>query len=385
MSDLSDTTIEAEVEEEQRQDEEAERNEPLDLTGDERRLVTQPYDLSVSSLVDDIDAGRLLLRMEYQRSYVWDDAKASRLVESLLLNVPIPVCYFAENDDGTLEVVDGQQRLQSIWRFMSTGVEDSDRLTLRGLTVLSELNDVTIDKLSNRDQRRVQNRTIRCIVITEDSHADIKFDVFERLNTGAVRLSDQELRNSIYRGPFNDRLKATAEFESFQRALGGQLVSRMEDAELVLRFVALADRLGAYKPPLRQFLSEYMREHRENVHAVQPLFDAFGEVASTAERVFGTDAFRRVNRTGGAGRTVNKALCDAVMLSLYFADRAAVETRASEVVASLRALLDESEFDALMGRATADRARVFGRVTAFSEKLEALGISTRYREAVPQE
>ncbi|HEY5193826.1 MAG TPA: DUF262 domain-containing protein [Solirubrobacteraceae bacterium] len=181
MTDEITSTTEAELEQDlaAEADVEAERNEPLDLTGDERRLVTQPYDLSVSTLVDDIDASQLLLRMEYQRSYIWDDAKASRLIESLLLNVPIPVCYFSENHDGTLEVVDGQQRLQSIWRFTSPNCDDDDRLTLRGLSVLSELNESTWDQLSNRDQRRIQNRTIRCIVITEDSHEDIKFDVFE--------------------------------------------------------------------------------------------------------------------------------------------------------------------------------------------------------------
>ena len=385
MAEPTDSSIDAEIAEIQLLDEEAERNEPLDLTGDERRLVTQPYDLSVSSLVDDIDAGRLLLRMEYQRSYVWDDAKASRLVESLLLNVPIPVCYFAENEDGTLEVVDGQQRLQSIWRFISSKAPDAERLTLRGMTVLSELNDARFDRLSSRDQRRIQNRTVRCIVITEDSHADIKFDVFERLNTGAVRLSDQELRNSIYRGVFNDALKETALFQPFQLALGGQLVSRMDDCELVLRFVALADRLTAYKPPLRQFLSEYMREHREDVQHVALLLQRFQEVVSAAETVFGPDSFRRVNRAGAAGRTVNKALYDAVMLSLYFADRTAVVNRKDEVVAALRTVLETPDFDALIGRATADRARVFGRIVAFSEKLAELGIGTEYREAVPQE
>jgi hypothetical protein len=369
----------------QLEQEEFERNEPLDLTGDERRLVTQPYDLSVSSLADDIDAGRLLLRMEYQRSYVWDDAKASRLIESLLLNVPIPVCYFAENEDGTLEVVDGQQRLQSIWRFISPNVPVADRLVLRGATVLSELNGSTFDRLSQRDQRRIKSRTIRCIVITEDSHEDIKFDVFERLNTGAVRLSDQELRNSIYRGPFNDRLKAIAQFEPFQRSLGGQLVSRMEDAELVLRFVALADRLTAYKPPLRQFLSEYMREHQNDVDPIEPLLESFKQVAETAQTIFGTDAFRRVDRLGSAGRTVNKALFDTVMLSLYFAEQEEARTRRTDVLQTFRELLEDANFDALIGRATADRARLFGRILAFSERLEALGIETRFRETVPQD
>jgi hypothetical protein len=383
MTDL--TQADPEVERERELDEEAERNEPLDLTGDERRLVTQPYDLSVSSLTDDIDAERLLLRMEYQRAYIWDDAKASRLIESLLLNVPIPVCYFAENEDGSLEVVDGQQRLQSIWRFISPQVPADERLTLRGLTVLSELNDSTFDTLSTRDQRRIQNRTIRCIVITEDSHEDIKFDVFERLNTGAVRLSDQELRNSIYRGPLNDAIKDTAHFEPFQRALGGQLSNRMDDSELVLRFVALADRLTAYKPPLRQFLSEYMREHREDVRPVAPLLQAFKGVAETAENVFGTNAFRRLNRTGGAGRTVNKALFDAVMLSLYYADRDAVLEAKDGVLRVFAELLEDTEFDVMIARATADRARVFGRIRAFSEKLEDLGIRTSFRDAIPQE
>jgi hypothetical protein len=361
-----------------------ERDEPLDLTGDERRLVTQPYDFSVSSLVDDIDAGRLLLRMEYQRSYVWDDAKASRLIESLLLNVPIPVCYFAENEDGTLEVVDGQQRLQSIWRFISDYVPPEELLTLRGTTVLEELNGLQFAQLAQRDQRRIKNRTIRCIVITEDSHPDIKFDVFERLNTGAVRLSDQELRNSIYRGPLNDRLKEAAEYPPFKRALGGQLEARMDDVELVLRFVALADRLTAYKPPLRQFLNEYMREYRENAGHVDGLITAFQRVAETTEALFGDKAYRRSNRTGSAGRTVNKALFDTVMLSLHFADKDAVLARRDEVVDAFERMLEDEDFDALIGRATADRARVFGRIAAFSERLAQLGISTTFRQAVPQ-
>jgi hypothetical protein len=251
--------------------------------------------------------------------------------------------------------------------------------------VLSEISGATFEKLSQRDQRRVLSRTIRCIVITEDSHADIKFDVFERLNTGAVRLSDQELRNSIYRGPFNDLLKATAEYQPFQSVLRGQLGSRMEDSELVLRFVALADRLTAYKPPLRQFLNEYMRDHKDDTSEVLPLVSAFKDAADTTATIFGEDAYRRIDGSGNAGRTVNKALFDTVMLSFFFADREATRTHSDDVLASFRTLLNDPDFDALVGRATADRARVFGRIVAFSRKLEDIGIPTRYREAVPEE
>src|ERR671938_380795 len=96
-----------------------EEPEELDLTAEERRLVTQPYDLAVRQVVADVQANKILLiEVPYQREYIWDDAKASRLIESLLLNVPIPVCYFAENDDGTWEVIDGLQRVQSIVRFL---------------------------------------------------------------------------------------------------------------------------------------------------------------------------------------------------------------------------------------------------------------------------
>jgi uncharacterized protein with ParB-like and HNH nuclease domain len=141
-----------------------------------------------------------------------------RRIESLLLNVPIPVCYFAENADQTLEVIDGQERLRSIWRFVA-GEAAADRLVLRGLPVLSELNGAEFGQLAERVQRRILNRTIRCIVITEESHEDIEFDVFERLNTGAVELSDQALRNCICRGTFNTRLREVSEYPAFAKCL----------------------------------------------------------------------------------------------------------------------------------------------------------------------
>lgn len=384
MTELEQIRDQPDLEEVELAEQDEESSEPLDLAPDERRLVTQPYDFSVASLIDDINAARLLLELEYQRSYVWDDAKASRLIESLLLNIPIPVCYFAENEDGTLEVVDGQQRLKSIWRFAKE-TDDADRLELRGLPVLAELNGKTFSQISNRDQRRLLNRTIRCIVITEDSHPDIKFDVFERLNTGAVRLTDQELRNSIYRGLLNDALKEAARFEPFQRLLNGQLTTRMGDVELVLRFVALADRLGGYRPPLRQFLNEYMREHSANPEGVAHLFESFRQTSETTEQVFGADAFRRFTLGDSAGRQINKALFDATMISFYLADQDAIRARSQEVRGAFRDLLGDPAFEALIGRATADRTRMFGRIRLFSQSIELLGVETRYKAVVPSE
>ena len=139
-----------------------------------------------------------------------------------------------------------------------------------------------------------------------DSHPDIKFDVFERLNTGAVRLTDQELRNSIYRGPFNDALKDAAKHEPFHEMLDGQLSTRMGDVELILRFVALVDPLAGYKPPLRQFLNEYMRDHRQELGSAEALLGRFAGIPDTAYDVFGTDAFRRFTLDGASGRQMTK-------------------------------------------------------------------------------
>ena len=138
-------------------------SEPLDVAPGERKLVTQPYDFSVGQLVGDVGQQKILLiEVPYQREYIWDDAKASRLIESLLLNVPIPVCYFAENHDGTWEVIDGLQRSHSIVRFLQ------DNLQLRGLPVLTELNGLRFSQLPARDQRRIETRTLRYIVITDE-------------------------------------------------------------------------------------------------------------------------------------------------------------------------------------------------------------------------
>lgn len=338
------------------------QSEALDLTVEDRRLVTQPYDLGVRSISDDIDEHRILLSIEYQRKYVWDDAKASRLIESLLLNVPIPVCYFAEDEEGAYEVIDGLQRLTTIKRFLD------GEFALTGISVLTELDGKRYNDLAPRDQRRLESRTIRCIVITDDSHPDIKFDVFERLNTGAASLTAQELRNSIYRGALNDALKFLADEDYFTDLLGGSSNKRMEYEELVLRFFALTEGVLEYRPPLRQFLNEYMRRNRELVPSLE-LVSRFEDSCRTALEVFGEVPFRLPG-----SRNLNKALFDAIMIPIAYADREALLDKASDVRAVLKILLESDEFKTAIGRATADRFRMLYRIGAVAEGFKALDV-----------
>lgn len=349
----------------------AEQADALDVPIGERRLVTQPYDLSLTTLVDDIDRERLLLNIAYQRKYVWDRAKASRLVESFLLNIPVPVCYFSENEDGTYEVIDGLQRIKTIHDFIK------GKYSLRGVSVVTEFEGKTYDELPLKEQRRLSNRTIRCIVITNDSHPDIKFDVFERLNTGSAMLAAQELRNCIYRGSLNDFLKELSQEGYFDRILGGIRNNRMVYEELALRFFALRENLRDYRPPLRQLLNGYMRTHRGTRPADSEI-QVFRETCEAVYDIFGPDAFRIVK--DGKQGAFNKALFDAVMISMSFADREAACRKDDLIRARRDELLGQDSFQASIGRATADRTRMHGRIREFTDNLREIGVQSHLPE-----
>lgn len=353
-----------------------ESSAPLDLEG-ERKLVTQPYDYSIRQLVNEIVNGGIRLDVEYQRNYVWDEGKASRLIESLLLNVPIPVVYIAEDDDFSFEVIDGLQRLTTLKRYLGND------FPLTGVTVLSEIKGKYFDDLTPKDQRRLSNRTIRCIAITMDSHPDIKFDVFERLNTNVAVLTSQEIRNCVYRGNFNESVKRLGEYEPLNHLVGSSGRRRMVPAELVLRFFALKDGLSDYRPPLNQYINQYMRKRRHEGLSQQEsaLFEG---CVDTALSTFGSRAFQVPDRNGIRHNTVHKALFDAVMICLASVDRDMLQD-AEGADQLISRLIDDSALMDTLGRATADRKRVFGRIRIVGTAIEALGINVPVLDIVGRE
>lgn len=355
---------------------EQESASPLDLEG-ERKLVTQPYDYSIRQLVGEIERGGIRLDVEYQRQYVWDNGKASRLIESLLLNVPIPVVYIAEDDDFSFEVIDGLQRLTTLKRFLN------NEFPLTGITVLKEIFGKTFNELTPRDQRRLSNRTIRCIAITMDSHPDIKFDVFERLNTNVAVLTAQELRNCVYRGSFNESIKDLGDYEPLNRIVGSSGRRRMVPAELVLRFFALKDGLSEYRPPLSQYINQYMRKRRKDLLTSGEV-RLFKECVDVAVAVFGERAFQVPDRNGVMHNTVHKALFDAVMICLATTDRDALRANAGSK-SLISNLIEDTDLRDNLGRATADRKRVFARIRIVGNSMEGLGLRVGALDTVGRE
>ena len=157
----------------------------------------------------------------------------ARLIESILLNVPIPPCYLSQNDDYELDVIDGQQRIYSIYRYAKNKFKLSD------LEVMREYNGLRFFELPDKLQRKLKTYTLRCIIITNDSHPEIRFDVFERLNTNTIPLNAQELRNCILRGPLVDLINKLAGYRLWLDILNRQEPDRrMRGEELILRFFA---------------------------------------------------------------------------------------------------------------------------------------------------
>jgi hypothetical protein len=282
------------------------------LSDKERKLFTHPYDFSIRLLKEQIDDGTLVLADDFQRRRIWDDSKASRLIESLLINVPIPVCYFAELEDGSCSVIDGQQRITAIYRYIN------NEFSLASLRIRNDLNGKMFSNLGVSDRRSMEHRSLRCILILKKSDPEILFDVFDRLNTNSVKLNRQELRNSLYKGDLSQLIRELAEIETFKKARRAvDLDKRMNDYELIIRFFAFHFNGANYQGDLPRFLDDYLRLGQKlSPERIDEHRQVFLKTINRVYDVFGANSFRRYDRNLQAwNKYLNRAIYDAIMLS----------------------------------------------------------------------
>lgn len=356
----------------------------LDEAQIERGVLTTPYDAPVRTLINEIQDKTLVVNPTFQRNSVWDVKKQSKLIESLLLNIPIPVLYFAEDDDGTRVVVDGQQRLRAIEEFY-TGT-----YRLRNLEVLAPLNRCRWADLSKKHANVILRRTLRCVVISASSPPTLRFEMFERLNTGGVPLNDQELRNSVYHGSLNDLLKAITLARGWQAVLHlSRPDQRMADMELALRFFTLRDTLGTYRPPLKQRLNDFMKANRNiDEAALTVLQNTLMTTVTKVQSVFGDRAFRRVRHTGDAAtwdKNINRAVFDVQMISFESLHPERLQNAAVAIRKAFEALCDDRRFWESVSLATANRSAVLNRLRMWGQALDGLGLAPDYLRTLPAE
>jgi len=303
----------------------------------------------VRDLLSDFASKDLDPRPSFQRGYVWDKTRASRLVESILLNVPLPLVYTAEELDKTEVVIDGQQRLLSVFGFIRGKFpKDESTFRLQGLKLIKNINGKLYDQLEDSEKKAIQNHLFQIIKISSESHADVKFEIFERLNSGSVTLNAQELRNCVYRGNFNDVLREMASKEDFRKLLGSSNVtSRMQDCELVLRFLAFYEKTYLnYLAGMKSWLNDFMNEFRNIPAEKTEAFEgAFKQAISLSYSVFGEKAFRKFrpgkanNPAGEWESQLNRPLFDIVMWGFTRFDKNQVMANADAIREALIELL----------------------------------------------
>lgn len=315
-----------------------------------RQIVTQKLDLPISTLPVMLQ-DQIKINPEFQRRDRWDEQRQSRLIESLLMNVPIPPVFLGEDEYGFYVVLDGRQRLTAIQNFLN------NTLTLSGLVVWEDLNGLRFNDLVRRGlDKHLTRRFISAIALLKESSPAIKYDVFDRLNTGGVKANEMEVRNAVFRGPFTDTLHKLSRFPDFCKtweipvdlvdAQSNPLYQKMIDLSIVLRFFALLDpdRIeGAFKDHLSEFMEE-----RNKLYLADRALEAqdtarFTRAVGNSLFIFGANSFRNVTKKSSGPPSLPIAEAIMIALSDYEPNQITAEC-AGKIRDSFAALCSDADF-----------------------------------------
>ena len=327
--------------------EEAEEEEVDELRYD---ITSYPSDMTLRVYYDKWKDGQLIIP-DFQRKFVWDIVQSSKLIESFLIGIPVPgVFLYKEQRTNKLLVIDGQQRIESIARFFE---EKFDERLFRLKNVRDSWNKKTYSELSKPDQYQLQDSILRATVVQQlspDDHSSV-YHIFERLNTGGVKLSAMEIRKCVYAGPFYEMLSKLNRNVDWRRLIGKEAEDkRLRDIELILRVLALYERWEQYEKPMKSFLNQFMNDHRaegQNDEAIKKLQYAFNKMCKNAYTYLPSRPFHLRGR-------LNMGLMDAV-LSVC----AELESKRLESLQSnYKKLLEKDEFLESITYNTSDSAVV---------------------------
>ena len=298
-------------------------SEVIDEPFDPDKIKVTTRTMTVDLLMSRLDAGVLKLQPDFQRKAgIWNDAKQSRLIESLLLRIPLPSFYVSENDEEEWEVVDGVQRLTAISRFVRAENEPAfEPLRLRGLEYLStDFNKKRFNELPVRLMRRIRETEFTFHVIEAKTPDVVRFNIFARLNTGGMPLTHQELRHALVPGRARDVLRNWANGDAFKRATDHTVkTARMADREMILRFLAFWK-----NPPetytrrdFGEFLMDAMKAiNKMTTTELDEARGAFDISMSSALGIFGKDAFRKRFSPTHSRNPINRPLFESIAVNL---------------------------------------------------------------------
>lgn len=341
------------------------------------RITTKSFTLR--EIVEQIDDGDIDLSPDFQREYVWKSRQRTRLIESILLGIPLPAFYFNQSESGAYQVVDGVQRLSTISLFMKGGYG----LSGEDLEYLADLTDLTFDKLDPALARRFRSTQIVVHVIEPQTPDDVKYDIFNRVNTLGSPLSAQEIRHAMSQRRSRSFIAKLAEDPRFDRATeeqywrrtpGGKVrdSGRMANRELALRFCAFRTcSIEEYRhySSLDAFLMDFTKRidgvsQRPAIGKEQlsVLEDDFARGMVAAAEVLGSAAFRRWPPDGDRRGPINRAVFEAQANALADHPLDALRARKSEIVGAFRNAFLEPDYLRSVTVGTGDPNRVAYRL-----------------------
>ncbi|MGQ9427679.1 DUF262 domain-containing protein [Gilvimarinus sp. F26214L] len=340
---------------------------------EDKTLNLYPIDYPFETLVSRItsDNPKTILDPEFQRKYKWDKdgwVRASKFIESCLMRIPLPSCYFAEDESRKQLVIDGVQRLTTITKFFN------DEFALEGMTTFKELEGKRFSELGDL-QAELESTTIRCIVLRKENPKKLIREIFARLNQGAVQLSDQEIRHAIYPGSLDDLL---VELSSMPEIVNFGIVDNSdkvrddrEPDEQVLRFFAFADdlELDSYDGVLRNFLDEFMEKHAEaGEEEIAQLRDRFQTALGNCRTVFEENLFTDVTRDRPRQGMVHY---DLLMVTVGLLDKQVVDNKKDEIRAAYDQLCASDEFRRTLSGGLQNKTSILRRRNLWRPLLDA--------------
>lgn len=327
-------------------------------------LVTQQSDFSLSAVVDMIEYNSIDVDPHYQRRDRWKPEKQSALIESFLMNVPVPPIYFSEDDYGSYSVIDGKQRLTAIKEFLL------GNFPLKNLERFPELNNFYFRDLPAPIQNALSVRPyIRVITLLQQSDPSLKYEVFLRLNTGGEKLRQQEIRNVAYDGSLNGLLLELSNSDFLKQQLkiksdASTAYRNMDDIETVLRFFAISDNWEHFGAKLAKGLDMYMSKNRSV--DPDPLRNKFNRALTACEEIWGQRAFQKPLENGWREQFI-APLYDAQMAAISELTDTEISNLISnkeQVINDFRELfLTNKVFAKSVNQATSDSSAISTRVS----------------------
>lgn len=362
-------------------DNQQEDEDDLDKKISFKESVVMNADWTIETINSQINKGNINLQPSFQRRGAWDDTRKSRLLESIIVGMPVPNIVLAEQKEhrGRFIVIDGKQRLITVNEFLAGAFR------LKGLDIRPELNGYSYDELPSEDKEYLDNSTLRSTVIRSWQDENFLYAIFYRLNSGSLPLSPQELRKALIGGKLLDEIEAyLSESNEYHALFGENLDKRMRDSELVLRFIAYNNNLENYRGNFKEFLDNAVSHYEKNWDGLRNeivnSLDSLNMALSTTQKIFGENSFKKWLGTRYE-RVINRAIFDCV--ARFFSDdqiATAAEQHATAVEDAFKDLCLSQEFRDSVEKTPKTTTATHTRINMWGESL-ALVLGKQYDSA----